>query len=357
MKSWIDKTTIAVILISIPILTLLVVNYLSRDDNPDEEIEYEYDFVVGFYIAGESFDSKLIDDDISDTLGLENDKVKFFYLVDYDGPGNTEFFQGNNYTRDRLNISDILPYDADELNLGSVDVFSAYGDFIHSYNAHHHCLMVWGHGKGYEGICFDGSSSLNSTEIYESLADKDFDLIVFDACEMASIEFLYEIRGVSDYVMATEKDLPDRGYDYAGGFSSFVYGEDRDPLALARSLMDSTRSYYDRNPSKYSLQISLIDMEEITDLCDNMLERETFDFTDKPPYYESGKRFDLGLYFDMNGMEDLRGDLNESVAYQVTLPCSSGVDIEGISGISMIDPDKSESIPLIDGLLSGSRER
>lgn len=351
MKSRFFVSTTMIAILGIPLILILATNYLDENNIHETEQNTQREFVVGFYMAGESFDSNLINEDISDTIGLESEKFQFYYLVDYDGMGNTEFFVANNYTRNHINLSKILPYDSDELNMGSSDVFSAYVNYIYSIKAKYHCLVIWGHGMGYDGICFDGNMKLTSTDIHDALIDKDFDLVIFDACEMASIGFLHEIDDVTNYVIGTEKDLPDRGLDYAGSFSSFIMGGKYDPLTLSRCILDETKSYYQRNPSKYSLQISLIDMKEVENLCEKMLDYESYDFSSLPPSYESGIRFDLGLYFEMNKMNDLKERLDKSIIYQVTLPSGSGIPIEGISGISMIKPNSSDNIPLINNVI------
>lgn len=326
---------ILLIVLSIPIF-YIIFNY-SEDNS--EDVLTELDMVVGFYISGEGFDPHLVNDDISDTLGLSSSSMEFLYLVDYDGPGNTEFFTGRNYSRTPLNVSLFLPYDSSELNMGSLDVFNGYVSYLSEIEARKHCLIVWGHGRGYEGICFDGSSGLTANEIYTALEGKGIDLLILDACEMICAEFLYELDTCVTYVMGSEKDIPDRGLDYSGGITRFLEAGSNDEEVLAECIMSETRSYYTRDPSRFSLQLSLVDLHLFQEFSTQFQERNLILEPDYPHCFESGKRFDLGLLLESSGETELLESLERSILYQVTLSSSTGVSINGLYGISLLSPE------------------
>jgi hypothetical protein len=94
-------------------------------------------------------------------------------------------------------------------------------------------LVVWDHGAGWNGIAIDedvsatGSrrmSALDSTDIATALstgldaAGRDrLDLVVFDACLMASLDTLKAAsQGRVDYMIASEEVIPGLGLDYNG---------------------------------------------------------------------------------------------------------------------------------------------
>ncbi|MCK5773962.1 MAG: hypothetical protein KAH57_09275 [Thermoplasmata archaeon] len=235
---------ILIIILALPLIYFIISDEQEKSHDHDKQLN----LLVGFYICGEGFDSVLIDEDISDTLGLNSDSIQFVYLVDYDGFGNTEFFKPDNYSRFYLNISLFMPYDSTELDLGSEEVFSGYLEYLRSYEAERFCLIMSGHGKGDEGLCFDGGSSLSPKEINNSLSAYPPDLLIFDACEMNSHEVLSELVCYDMLIVGTEKDLPDRGLDYSGGFIEYLMDEEGNIMNIVKSIMDSTKEYYQTNP-------------------------------------------------------------------------------------------------------------
>jgi len=294
--------------------------------------------VVGFYICGESFSKDLVDDDISDTIGLSRPDLDIFYLVDYDGQDNTEFFKGKNYSRDQIGIDSIMPYDSTELNMGTELVLSGFVKIIISQLATYHCLVIWGHGKGAEGICFDRSSKLDGNAIERSAKNRCLDLIIFDACEMMSIEFLVSISESSRYVMGSEKDIPDRGLDYFRGFTKYTHSKDKTMLSLAHAIMDETRNFYSREPSRFSLQLSVVSMSDLDKLSAELLSGRSIRCSTLPPTFESEKRTDLGLLLALNGHGSILPFFNNTVKYQVLLRSSSRLDVQDLTGLSILSP-------------------
>ncbi len=91
-------------------------------------------------------------------------------------------------------------------------------------------LIMWGHGTGYvqDGIEEPGINTLsyggesvnkksywmNTTTMARALDGKGFDWVYFDCCFMAGVEVAYELRGVTDYIVASATELPAEGMPY-----------------------------------------------------------------------------------------------------------------------------------------------
>ncbi len=118
-----------------------------------------------------------------------------------------------------------------EVDSGSPDTlawFLATGLIAHP--SAHAALVAWDHGAGWNGVGFDqdasadGSrraSSLDSTDLKVALQNglaaggrAKLDLVVFDACLMASFDTLGAMQGLTDYVVASEEVIPSLGLDY-----------------------------------------------------------------------------------------------------------------------------------------------
>jgi hypothetical protein len=91
-------------------------------------------------------------------------------------------------------------------------------------------LVVWDHGAGWRGVGFDedvtatGSrrgSSLDTADLSLAIGNglaaaqrEQLDLLVYDACLMASYDILGSAQGHADYVIASEEVIPGLGLDY-----------------------------------------------------------------------------------------------------------------------------------------------
>jgi len=321
---------------------MLISTYV-QNDRPDRLTQDRPGLVVGFYICGESFSADLIDNDISDTIGLATVDHLFYYLVDYDGPGNTYFFTSRNHTKVHLNISTFMPYDSTELNLGTELVLSNFIGHLFSMDPIRTCLVIWGHGKGVDGICFDGSSHLTGQTIKDSFNGRTIDLLVLDACDMATADLLYDLQGSCRFVAASQKDLPDRGIDYFGGFTTCFKKIGWTVSDLGRALIDESFNFYSRHPSRFSFQLSLISMDELARLCKGLISQSLIRVRYTPDHFESGKLVDLGLMLTLNLYHDLANLSVKTVLHQRSLRSNDGIDISQVTGLSITYPPTDSS--------------
>ncbi len=81
-------------------------------------------------------------------------------------------------------------------------------------------LILWGHGEGWRRVeSFDFSHSQTSfsyQDIASLLPENSLDLVVFDACKMATLETLNAWAKVTRHVIATQMKLPVEGIRYDG---------------------------------------------------------------------------------------------------------------------------------------------
>lgn len=105
--------------------------------------------------------------------------------------------------------------------------------------ADNYMLVLWDHGGGWRGVCYDDStildcgwvSRLTTPETAASLAtaqtelregvDEFYKLTIlgYDACLNAMIEVVYENRNIADYMFASINLVPGPGMGYAGFLS------------------------------------------------------------------------------------------------------------------------------------------
>ena len=89
--------------------------------------------------------------------------------------------------------------------------------------ANRYALVLWDHGGGAIGGCCSDESvrpydHLSLTELHEALdvisSLVHFDVILFNACLMGTVEVAYEIRDYADYMVASEEKMWSYGFPY-----------------------------------------------------------------------------------------------------------------------------------------------
>lgn len=118
----------------------------------------------------------------------------------------------------------------DEIDSGSKECLTAFLQYASSnYMANHIYLDLWNHGGGWKSgdsyhgaernICYDEETgnSLSLLEFSESISSskiKHFDVVIVDACTMASVEFSSAIMGYTDTVIFSQDSIPEDGMPY-----------------------------------------------------------------------------------------------------------------------------------------------
>ena len=136
------------------------------------------------------------------------------------------------------NLISIINYDDKTLSVSSERMLQVIADVKAKAPADRYGLILWGHGTGYvqDGIekkavptnyseisplSFGGETQpdnksywMNTTTMASVLDGKEFDWIYFDCCFMAGVEVAYELRNVTDYIVASATEIPAEGMPY-----------------------------------------------------------------------------------------------------------------------------------------------
>lgn len=114
----------------------------------------------------------------------------------------------------------VIPPDH-EVNMASPGTLQAFITFaVERYPAARTMLVLWGHGDGWRGLCPDGSDILTLPELGSALTStaaamgRGLDLVAVDSCAGATFEMLYELFGHSDFLVASENNVPSQGLPY-----------------------------------------------------------------------------------------------------------------------------------------------
>lgn len=154
-----------------------------------------------------------------------------------------------------------------EQNSASVEVMSGVIDEVlknPDLAAEKYSFLMWSHGTGWlpanpdytsRAIGQDGNSWLNIEEFAEAIPDGAFDYIAMDACYMAAAEFAYELRGKTDYIIASGIEIMGTGMPYQA-MPDYLLG--RNP-----NYEGFCDAFYNTYASNYGLTISLIKPDEV----------------------------------------------------------------------------------------------
>jgi C1A family cysteine protease len=208
--------------------------WMCADNDPDNDLE-EY-----------------ADDDLIEMQNT-NPNVSVITLVD-----------GRTRLRDSIRVLDefgqwqTFEYPYEDFDSGDYTNLRSFVSFFKSVlQASNYALIIWDHGKAWiydykstrsyspQAIAFDYTSGnrITTPELRMALEEAGgVDLLGMDACLMGSIEVLYELKDVADYVVASSFTEPGTGWNYE--FFKQITSTD-DEGAVGRKIVDAYRVYYD----------------------------------------------------------------------------------------------------------------
>jgi Bacterial surface proteins containing Ig-like domains len=153
------------------------------------------------------------------------------------------------------------------------------------YPADSYGMIFFSHGSGWlpEGtlnaprsLVIDNGSTTNKEMEYADFAaaipDKQFDFIIFEACLMADVLFMYDLRKKTDYVLASSAEIVQPGF--ADIYEAKIMNLYDVKTPVSSIITDFGQSYYDHIIQKHaessslrSVTMSLMKMDEMEKLA------------------------------------------------------------------------------------------
>jgi hypothetical protein len=216
-----------------------------------------------------SADNNLEPDGIHDfnemeTVGSTDDVnivAQFDRTPGYDGTngnwtGTKRFYVTKD--NDMSTISSRELADLGEQDMGDPQTFINFTTWTADhYPAQHYLVVFWDHGGGWYGVCWDDTDKdyLNLDNVSDGLSalsahlGRPVDVVGFDACLMAGIEILYQIRGLCDIACTSGTTEPNEGWPYDWILPSLAMKPSMTPRELAVEITnDYVNSYTDGKP-------------------------------------------------------------------------------------------------------------
>ena len=148
--------------------------------------------------------------------------------------------------------------DLGEQNMGDPRTFINYTTWaVDNYPAQHYLVVFWDHGGGWYGVCWDDTDNdyLNLDNVSDGLRGlsehlgRPVDVVGFDACLMAGIEILYQIRGLCDVACTSGTTEPNEGWPYDWILPALAMKPSMTPRELSVEITeDYVNSYTDGKP-------------------------------------------------------------------------------------------------------------
>lgn len=201
--------------------------------------------------------------------------------IDGDWMGTRRYYVTKAPVGARKLHSPVLSHDVDVPNHGAP---STIADFLSwgmkKFPAKHYMVVVSDHGKGFVGTGFDRFSKdhLKLGELRQGLEQAvqqtgiKPDMLVFDACEMASLEVAHELKDVAKTLVASEEVLGAEGLPHIKFLRNLSKTSKEDGLNQAANLVEFSRvdqaQRFDEDRPDAAVQLSAIDLSKVEQLTD-----------------------------------------------------------------------------------------
>lgn len=205
--------------------------------------------------------------------------------------------------------SDVLQryqYDADgfalvdEQPLANMASTNTLSEFItwgaQNYPAKHYAVILWDHGGGTSGLIYDElHDSMMSVDQLGAALKKSgvhLDLVVMDACLMATLETAQDLAPYADYLAAAEETMPGEGMDYTSWLQLMYDEPQSDARAIGSAIVEGVREKYKESEDvseTHTSTFSLIDLSRIDAVADAfaVMCKEMSALLDDPVQYQS----------------------------------------------------------------------
>ena len=225
-----------------------------------------YDWVFAVYLDGDNnLESVAIDDFLEMSSVGSTSNVVVVVLFDRcagSDPDQGYSIEYNNWADARIfqidEDEEPWDYKADEVwgevNMGDPQTLLRFINYtVTNYPAEKYALILWDHGGGYFGACWDednGDDNLNLSEIKEALAEAysqlgvKINLLGFDACLMGNLEVAYAFRDYVDVVVFSQEYEPSDGWPYDSILSFLTSNPTVSADSLATTIVNEYINFY-----------------------------------------------------------------------------------------------------------------
>ncbi|RLF55750.1 MAG: hypothetical protein DRN40_03780 [Thermoplasmata archaeon] len=189
---------------------------------------------------------------------VQMDRHKEYDTSNGDWTGTKRFYITQD--SDTETITSVEVEDLNETNMGTQKALVSFVSWgVENYPAKRYMLILWDHGGSFWGVCYDEDDGegdkdyINMSELKGAMEEvygivgRRIDILGFDACLMAETSVLYQVRDLSEIVLASGYSEPNDGWPYKEILEKLVQRPTMGGEDLAKIVVDEyVRSYTDR---------------------------------------------------------------------------------------------------------------
>lgn len=261
-----------------------------------------------------------------------------------------------------------------EINCGDPQELVKFAQWtMTKYPADNYALILWDHGGGIDGVCYDEypEDQLTVPEVGQALrtitssGTNKIDVLGFCACLMSTVEVAHECSKYADYMVASEILITGKGWDYA-----FLEDMGADPAIqprqVATRIVDTFMTFSEKYAFKYSNSLTVLDLTKMpaVDKALKDLSKASMDAgesesdniqtarSESQPVMEGQASKGVDIYHLLINYKDITEDLTvkdsitkaldalyETNAYFKKFYPAKGFDISNLRGMSLYHPD------------------
>lgn len=225
------------------------------------------------------------------------------------------------------------------------------------YPANSYGFVFWSHATswappsnfGTKSVGYDFGEEMDIKDFKRALPN-DLDYIMFDACSMASLEALYELKDKAKYILASPSEVMSASYPYQS-IVPYLFGDVNDLIKIGKEFIQ----YYESlNGELSSATVSLVNTQELTKLADltkNLLEsKKSIDGIDRSSIQklnfdintQNPDAYDFLDFLKQNYSEEdylpIKHQLDKVILFKGYTDSFLGVPIKSFSGVTIYLP-------------------
>ncbi len=176
--------------------------------------------------------------------------------------------------------------DMGEINMGDPETLINFTTWaVEEYPAENYLLVLWNHGGAFWGIAWDDDNDGDRIDMpelgyamgeIEEQIGSNIDVIGFDACLMAQLAVIYQIKDHVDYMVSSGYVEPGEGWPYEQILPQLTSMPEMTPVELAITISEAyVNSYTDREDDPQdsaAITQAVFAMDKIDALADRLSE-------------------------------------------------------------------------------------
>jgi len=350
----------------IPFFLLLISVAFSSCENEEDYQEIKDRTVIVYMLANNNLYSDALNN-INEMESVWNNlsNGNLVVIIEHRSGGKKlELIEIKNDNNTKYISSPTVTIYEDKDAINPLDMNYIINDVIQKYPSRKYSLILWSHATGWlppntilRSFGESDNVEMDIHDLARSIPSNLFDVLIFDACNMGSIEILYELKEKANYIVASPTEILAKGFPYSLIIPSF-FENDIDAVSIGKTFFD----YYDQQMGEYrSATIGVVKTSELKFLaqktkeliCNAELSQSLYERLNYVQFYD---RYQNKIFFDFkqviecidvsnnNLFPSFLTQLEKAVIYSAhTNIFLNQYEIKNCSGLSCFIPNKMHS--------------